>query len=153
MQTIQQQRAKYALEQVNAAAKDKSIHSEYKSYASSLPAMIHMNGLGQAVAFFKAKSAPDKTLEKKNVKERAYFSLYQTLSNWLCGKFEMDNRPIQPYDKYRANQEADVLTGITKEDMHAYRLAQAESQALMDWVKKFAKAIMTEDNENKGSNN
>jgi CRISPR-associated protein Cmr5 len=27
--------------------------------------------------------------------------------------------------------------------MHHYRLAQAEAQMLMDWVKKFAKAYMT----------
>lgn len=152
MQTIQQQRAKYALDQVNAAAKDKSIHSEYKSYASNLPAMIHMNGLGQAVAFFKSKSAPNKESANKNPKEKAYYLLYKTLSDWLCGKFEMDNRPIQPYDKYRNIQDADVLTGITKEDMHTYRLAQAEAQALMDWVKKFAKAFMTEDgNANRGN--
>jgi CRISPR-associated protein Cmr5 len=29
--------------------------------------------------------------------------------------------------------------------LHHYRLAQAEAQMLMDWVKKFAKAYMTSD--------
>jgi CRISPR-associated protein Cmr5 len=116
-QTIQQQRAKYALDCVQEAAKDKAIHKEYKSYASNLPAMIHMNGLGQAAAFFKSKSDTHR-------------KLYDLLSDWLCCH-------NQPYAGC-----ANLLEGITTKDMHHYRLAQAEAQALMDWVKKFAKAFM-----------
>lgn len=137
MQTIQQQRAKYALEKVNEAAKDKSIHKEYKSYASSLPAMIHMNGLGQAAAFFKSKgnSSP------------AHAALYAVLSNWLCSHDDdlkkKQEMPKQPYVGC-----ANLLEGITTKDVHTYRLAQAEAQALMDWVKKFAKAFMTDGDDN-----
>ncbi|HPY39264.1 MAG TPA: type III-B CRISPR module-associated protein Cmr5 [Thiolinea sp.] len=146
-QTIQQQRAAYALKKVQAASEDKAIHSEYKSYASNLPAMIHMNGLGQAAAFFKAKSASDKTADKRNVKEKAYFLLYETLSDWLCSKGTVIHpMPIQPYAGC-----TNLLDGITTKDMHAYRLAQAEAQMLMDWVKKFAKAFMTEDDKKQGS--
>lgn len=120
MQTIQQQRAKYALEKVNQAATNPRIsHKEYKSYASSLPAMIHMNGLGQAAAFFISKGD-------------THGELYHLLSGWLCKKG-------QPYENCQS-----LLDGITTKDMHAYRLAQAEAQMLMDWVKKFAKAFMTE---------
>lgn len=128
MQTIQQQRAKYALYCVQEAAKDKAIHKEYKSYASSLPAMIHMNGLGQAAAFFKSKGS----------NSPAHSALYTLLSNWLC-------QADQPYAGC-----ANLLEGITTKNMHAYRLAQAEAQALMDWVKKFAKAFMTEGDDNGG---
>ncbi|MFI0399400.1 MAG: type III-B CRISPR module-associated protein Cmr5 [Thiolinea sp.] len=116
MQTIQQQRAKYALDEVKAAL-DRGVNKkEYKSYASSLPAMIHMNGLGQAAAFFKSKGGTHR-------------ELYNLLSGWLT-------QANQPYVG------KDLLEGITTENMHAYRLAQAEAQALMDWVKKFAKAFM-----------
>ena len=125
MQTIQQQRAKYALEQVQAALDRKVSQKEYKSYASSLPAMIHMNGLGQAAAFFKSKGT----------KGDAHGDLYNLLSDWLC-------KTGQPYAGCK-----DLLEGITTRDMHTYRLAQAEAQALMDWVKKFAKAFMTQDDE------
>lgn len=148
MQTIQQQRAAYALKAVQDAAKDKTIHSEYKSYACNLPAMIHMNGLGQAAAFFKAKSAPEKNPDKRNTKERAYFLLYETLSDWLCSKGDrISPMPMQPYTNC-----ANLLEGITTKDMHAYRLAQAEAQMLMDWVKKFAKAFMTSEDDNNGGN-
>jgi len=154
-QTIQQQRAKYAMERVLEAAKDKEIHGEYKSYASSLPAMIHTNGLGQAAAFFRSKSAFDKAENKRNKKEKAYFLLYETLSDWLCSRGNTINpMPKQPYSKPNKEKPTenyqDMLEGITLEDMHTYRLAQAEAQALMDWVKKFAKAFMVdESNDNK----
>ncbi|MEN9501706.1 MAG: hypothetical protein RI964_991 [Pseudomonadota bacterium] len=120
MQTIQQQRAKYALEQVNAAIARGVNQKEYRAYASNLPAMIHMNGLGQAAAFFKSKGD-------------THVELYNLLSGWLC-------KNGQPY----ANCQ-NLLDGITTKDINAYRLAQAEAQMLMDWVKKFAKAFMMED--------
>ncbi len=123
MQTLQQERARYALTCVKATAerlagKTKE-QGEYKSYAASLPAMIHMNGLGQAAAFFKSKGGQ-------------YDALYELLSQWLCKK----NQPFADY--------SDLLVGITNADMQTYQLAQAEAQALMDWVKKFAKAYLQE---------
>ena len=125
MQTMQQQRAKYALEQVNAAIARNVNQKEYRAYASNLPAMIHMNGLGQAAAFFKSKGD-------------THAQLYNLLSGWLC-------QPNQPYAGC-----ANLLDGITTKDMHHYRLAQAEAQMLMDWVKKFAKAFMTSEDGNGG---
>ena len=121
MQTIQQQRAKFALTEVQKAAFNTRIdNKEYKSYASSLPTMIHINGLGQATAFFKSKGGTHK-------------ALYKLLSDWLT-------QENQPYKNH-----TDLMDGIVNNDMHHYRLAQAEAQALMDWVKKFAKAYMTEE--------
>jgi len=124
-QTIQQQRAKFALERIQKLPikLKPSELVEFISYASGLPAMIHMNGLGQAMAFCKLKS-----------KERdSYGELYQLVSDWLC-------ESTQPY----ANKQ-DVLEGITQCDMAHYQLAQAEALVLMNWVKKFAKAFLAED--------
>lgn len=138
-QTIQQKRAKFALERVQKFAKqledvkltnddkkrkeEEAKQKEFVSYASGLPAMIHMNGLGQAMAFCKLKS-----------KDRdSYGQLYQLVSDWLCEQG-------QPYQG-----KSDVLTGITQEDSAHYQLAQAEALVLMSWVKKFAKAFLAED--------
>lgn len=140
MQTMQQKRAKYALEAVQKAIDDRRVNQkEYKAYAANLPAMIHMNGLGQAVAFFKSKG------NGKDSKAKAYLSIYNTLSDWLCGN--VDGAKTQPYTGSR-----DLLEGITNKDMQHYQVAQAEAQALMDWVKKFAKAFMDSDEktDNKG---
>ncbi|MCX7096284.1 MAG: type III-B CRISPR module-associated protein Cmr5 [Methylococcales bacterium] len=102
MQTIQQQRAAFALERVQNAAHNHRVNkSEYKSYASALPAMIHINGLGQAAAFYKSKGDTHELL-------------YELLSDWLT-------KPNQPYAG-----KSDLITGITEENMHQYRLAQAE---------------------------
>jgi len=123
MQLMQQKRAAFALQSVKKAKQQIEFESykesEYKSYAMHFPTLIHTNGLGQASAFFKAKGG-------------AHELLYQLLSDWLT----QENKPF-------ANK-GDLLTGITESDMQAYRLAQAEAQALMDWVKKFAKAYMDE---------
>ncbi len=124
-QTIQQLRAKFALDQVNDLKSQLKAdeQKEFISYASSLPAMIHMNGLGQAMAFCKVKG-----------QERlSYQSLYQLVSTWLC-------KPAQVYGGC-----SDVLTGITGKDMQHYQLAQAEALLLMSWVKKFAKAFLAEE--------
>lgn len=120
MQTIQQQRAKFALERVISASSNSAVNQkEYKSCAASFPVMIHMNGLGQAAAFYKSKGGE-------------HARLYDLLSEWLT-------KAGQPYAK-----KADLLEGITQDNMHSYRLAQAEAQALMGWVKKFTMAYMGE---------
>lgn len=120
MQTIQQKRAKFALTEVMSASNNSSVNAkEYKSYAAGLPAMIHTSGLGQAAAFYKAKGGEHRRL-------------YDLLSEWLT-------QEDQPYSGRQ-----DLLDGITNDDMHSYRLAQAESQALMDWVKRFSSAYMVE---------
>jgi len=125
MQTMQQKRAKFALEGVQNAKDRRVSAKEYKSYAAGFPAMIQMNGLGQAAAFYRSKGVGN------TPKQVAYLSLYNLLSDWL-------KTTGQPY----VNQ--DLLIGITTGNMHAYMLAQGEALALLDWVKKFAKAFMEE---------
>ncbi|MBL4661957.1 MAG: type III-B CRISPR module-associated protein Cmr5 [Alcanivoracaceae bacterium] len=123
IQTIEQQRAKKALEDIQKVTdlKDEKIKKEFLSYANEFPAMIHMNGLGQAVAFYRSK---DDTHQK----------LYKVLSDWLCGD-----------DKIYAS--GDLLKNITDGDMSAYRMAQTEAQAYLVWLKSFARAYLKE---NKG---
>jgi len=120
-QTMQQRRAAFALQRVRQAAENPKIkHKEYRSHAASLPAMIHINGLGQTAAFCLQKG-------------ETYKVLYDLLSDWLT-------QPGQPY-----HGRQDLITGITTCDMHRYRLAQAEAIVLLDWVKRFAKALMPDD--------
>ncbi len=123
MQTLQQERARFALNKVKAALDEAKYAGfapkEFKSQAESFPAMIRMNGLGQAAAFYLGKGG-------------AHERLYKLLSEWLTGE-------NQPYHSHK-----NLLDGITQGDMHRYRLAQAEALLLLDWVKKFAKAFAEE---------
>lgn len=129
VQTPQQRRASYALqavkEAVGADGKPPKAHvkpSEFKACAANLPAMIRMNGLGQAAAFAYSQN-------KDN--DQTWKALYDILSDWL-------RQEKQPYAG------KDLLTGITEGDQTVYRLAQVEALLLLDWVKQFAKACVRE---------
>jgi len=56
MQTIEQERAKHALDAVKKwEGKGASEQKELKSYVVAMPAMILMSGFGQTCAFYKSK--------------------------------------------------------------------------------------------------
>ncbi|MBS9781368.1 MAG: type III-B CRISPR module-associated protein Cmr5 [Gammaproteobacteria bacterium] len=112
IQSIEQQRAKYALKKVQAV--NPMDYDEWKARANEIPAMIQMNGLGQTVAFYLSKGSVHK-------------QMYDLLSEWLCKEMK-----IYP--------DMGLMNGITTQDMSTYRIAQAEAQALLIWVKKFSKA-------------
>lgn len=122
-QTLSQRRAAYALTSVKAL-EDATFQGEVRSYAANLPPMIQMNGFGQALAFCRSKSGAGTN------RERAYRALYTLVSDWLV-------RPDQPYADH-----TDALDGIVAESMSVYRLAQTETLALLDWVKRFASAYL-----------
>ncbi len=90
-----------------------------KARASELPFMIHTNGLGPALAFFKSKK--DKY---------GYDKLYLVLQSWLT-------QPARPFAG-----KPDLMAAITETDFNTYRLAQAEAIVYMDWVKKFSSAYL-----------
>lgn len=123
MQTLQQQRAKSALEAVKKLTQENKPDElkKLKSRASELPFMIHTAGLGQAAAFFKSK------------KKDGYPELFKILEGWLC-------QTGRPYE----GKTPDLLGGITSKDMTTYRVAQAEAMAYMHWVKTFAAAYWTD---------
>ncbi len=132
MQTMQQKRAKYALDKVEEVKEKDSKdlnQKEYKSYAQNFPAMIRMNGLGQAAAYYLSKGSGEKG-------NPAYNALYELLSDWM-------KKPGQPYAGLD-----NLMIGITTKDMHHYRQAQAEALLLLDWIKKFAKAFIEEEKKN-----
>ena len=128
-QTIEQQRAAYALQEIHRLAETDVKRSELRSYSSALPAMIHTNGLGQALAFCRAKGQGNSGT--------AYRKLYRLLSGWLT----QDGQPLASLE---AAGERDALTQLTRVDLEHYRVAQVEALALMEWVRKFAIAFLVD---------
>lgn len=126
LQTVQQQRAAFALAKVQAILlemeqrNDLKAAKELRSYAAGFPAMIQINGLGQAAAFYRSQG-------------NTYQLLYDLLSEWLTRQRQI------------FGSSTDLLDGICCSDMHSYRFAQVEALLLLDWVKKFAKAYVQED--------
>jgi len=127
IQTMQQQRAKFALEGVKRAAQklSRAAQNEYCSHVAGLPFMIHANGLGQSAAFYSSKAIGSETND--------YRLIYELLSDWL-------KEPGQPFEG------RELLEGITQCDMSSYLVAQAEAMVFMNWARKFAIAFMQGDN-------
>ena len=118
-QSLAQQRAKDALNKVEKLVQEND-YGNYKSYVSGLPAEIIMSGLGQAMALVKSKSG-----KKGNPQ------LYTHLNTWLC-----DDRKNAPYPT------GDLIKHITEGDESKYIHAQEEAMAYLEWLKKFAVALL-----------
>lgn len=125
-QIIQQQRAAYALQQVLQVKAQQSteVQKRFKAYSNSLPAMIQMNGIGQALAFAYQKSNGNKD------ENMGWCALFKTVGQWLL------QRDI--WGKQEAN--ANVVKVLAEGNQEQYQLAQAEAQALLSWIKDFTRA-------------
>lgn len=149
--TLEQKRAAKAWYQVNAVPKD--VQKDYRSLVRKLPAMIRMNGLGQALAFLLAQ-------EKKTAKEIRQFNigqsgkeklgadglLYKHLEEWLIGE-EPESSTVAgtPAQGYKADlpwpsTNTTLMENVLRSDSTIYRLATAEALAYLGWLKRFAEA-------------
>ena len=124
-QSLDQRRAKHALKCIKEREKDAK-QSDYLSYVKALPATILQNGLGQAMATLLAAS--------KGKEKDAHYCLYEDVQSWLCDSSEDEIFPNQ----------RDLLEAITQNDQQHYLKAQAEAQAYLIWLKKFAAAFLND---------
>jgi CRISPR-associated protein Cmr5 len=117
VRTRDQERAEFAYKKIREVKNN----NNYKSLVRGFPTMILQNGLGQALAFLKAKG------------EIHHLSLYNHINEWL-GDHE--------------NNAFDILKEIISRDSFIYRLYTKETLLLLIWLKKFAEAEI-EDNSKK----
>lgn len=98
---------------------------EYGSLARSAPADVQANGLGQILAFWRAKASKD----GKPNPETAHYQILQHVTDWLNHQ-----NSLQLETK-------DMVTWITtSDDMSDYRRAAAETIAFLIWLKRFTEA-------------
>lgn len=93
--------------------------SEYGSLAREMPTLIQINGLAQTLAFLKAKS------------KEHHQKMFNHLSDWVCQRFSFP--------------EGDLLSNALRLDSQSYRRATAESLAFLQWIKRFAEAVIEKD--------
>ncbi|MDX1992634.1 MAG: type III-B CRISPR module-associated protein Cmr5 [bacterium] len=127
-QTLQQKRAAHAwgcIEQITKKPED--FRKKYGSQVRGLPALIQSDGLGQALAFLKAKD--------KNKKESYYFVAYEHIASWAQDK------------ESGLNAQGDFLEWLLKQSTTDYRRATAEVLAYLSWIKRFAEAKGWQDEE------
>ena len=126
-QSLAQKRACDALEKIKAI--EELPYGNYAAYVKALPANIILSGLGQALAMEKEgsrKGAPSVSAGHK--------LLYCHLDDWLRRGWSSG-----PY--YGLDRE-DILEAIVKGSEDDYIRAQSEAMAYLDWLKKFAGALL-----------
>jgi len=123
IRSMEQDRAEFALTQIEAAHKlSGELPKEIRRHLNGLPALIRMNGLGQALAFFRMKGTGS-----------SHELIYQMVGAWLCAA----NSKGRIFTEHN-----DILSAITRSDVQHYMAAQNEALALLEWLKKFAVAIL-----------
>jgi CRISPR-associated protein Cmr5 len=117
-QTMEQKRAQAAWADVlEVKADPNKFQSEYQSLVQGAPADVLTNGLGQTLAFLKAKGKGE------------HQALLKHLNQWVC-----------PWMGWA--QEDDLLRKLTEPNSGSdvYRRATAEAMAYLVWLKRFAEA-------------
>jgi CRISPR-associated protein Cmr5 len=115
--SLEQDRAKSAWEVIAAYKKahtDKEAQTKLRALAQGAPADIQIAGLGQTLAFWRAK------------KETHHITLSEAVSTWVKGQIKWKD-------------DLNLLRWITdKAETNDYRRATAEALAFLKWVKYFA---------------
>jgi CRISPR-associated protein Cmr5 len=127
MSTLEQERAKFALERIDAVVQAKKDLAKFKTQLVKLPARLHSNGLGQTVAFYLATGEGKPEVE-----------ICRWLETWLSRERNV----------YPAGKLIHCITGSALPegaDAEAkYREASAEARALAVWLKRFAEAFIAD---------
>ena len=124
VQTLEQERARFALEKINRWRINGQLQDGADSYTrlvQKFPAMVITNGLGQALAYL---------LADNEGKQKPSRKLYNDLGEWLVTR-----RIYQgPHDK--------LIDLLITGDRRTYQLATEETLALVTWMTKFAEAFL-----------
>lgn len=99
----------------------------YKSYVRKIPQMILSNGLGQTLAFIKAKT------ERGN----AYDLIYTQLTEYM--KSNTTARITMPLN------ENDLVQWVISSNSSDYRYITQELLAFLNWLKRFAEGMIEEE--------
>lgn len=119
-QTKDQERAAKAWACVSDV-KGRAYQKDYKSLAQKLPSYILTNGLGQTLAFLKAKGKSNRADEHE--------ILFGHVSGWVISQVDREG--------------SDLLKWVMEKDSVAYRRAVTETLAFVSWLKRFAEAELS----------
>jgi CRISPR-associated protein Cmr5 len=127
--TLEQERAQQAWACVQEVTnKPQEFKKKYGSLARKVPMLVLTNGLGQTLAFLKAKGKNDPADE--------HTVLFRHLSSWVLSQVASSTPASN----------GDLLQWVLQNDSAAYRRATTEALAFLAWLKRFAEAeLPTED--------
>jgi CRISPR-associated protein Cmr5 len=129
--TIEQQRGERAWQAIKEAKERLGEkQKEYRSLARGLNAMIQINGLGQTLAFLKAKGKGE---QNGQAAQTPHGLLYQHLSSWVGEQMHTERKSLLEWIVAQTTSRAD------------YRRATAECLAFGNWLRRFAEAELKGD--------
>ncbi|MGC9101205.1 MAG: type III-B CRISPR module-associated protein Cmr5 [Caldisericum sp.] len=105
----------------------KDLIDNYKSYVRKISSMILSNGLGQTLAFVKAKSQ----------RGNAYDLIYKQLTEYM--KSNHTTRISMPQDKN------ELVEWVISRNSQDYRYITQEIVAFLQWLKRFAEGLIEEE--------
>jgi len=131
MPNIEQQRAGFALECVTKITPGSAGH--YVSYVSAMPAQILNNGLGQTIATLLAAAG------RKGGTNDPHYVLCNHVAQWLRSKEQIFSK-----QKTQNWGPVELIRALMNADQQTYLEAQIEVLAFLEWLKKFARALIEE---------
>jgi len=123
--TKEQQRSAFALEKITNVYGE-TISKEDANFIVGVPTMILTGGLAQTMAFLLSKQDPKKANDVKEVK------LFKIIQQWLTSELRVPNE---------GGDTRKFLEHFAKLDHEKYLLAQKEALALLQWLKRYARAF------------
>ncbi len=123
--TMEQERADFAWRKIKEV--DAKVQEEYSSLVKKAPSDIQTNGLGQTIAFWRAKGYENG--HPKDDGKNAHAQLLDHLTQWLKSSDAL------------GLQTENLVEWVSKTaQVDEYRRATAEAIAFLVWLKRFAEA-------------
>ncbi len=123
MQTKEQQRSAFALQKVQTVFRI-PVSKDVANFVVGVPTLVLENGLGQTLAFLLSKQKTEHT------------NICDILRDWLGQEIQA----LQTKDNFS------FLQNLARLEQHSYLRAQQEALALLQWLKRYARAFQEEKN-------
>ena len=137
MQTKEQQRSEFALNQVKKVFQI-PVDEKVANFVVGVPTMILTNGLGQTLAFLLSKhKEPDaRDSEEKKKDKLKYRDAFDIIQRWLNQQKAMG---LTETDRFSFLRKLSII------DQTTYLRAQKESLAMLQWLKRYVRAFVKEE--------
>lgn len=137
---LDRKRAAHALHAVSKLVGKSEVASGYKSYVKGAPAMVLTLGLGQALATLLARAGNDEDKGQGGT-PAAYRMLFDHTTEWLFGGED----PTGLLGAHKQMTDRAGRIGVLLElGQRDYLALQNEALAYLEWLKKFANALLAE---------
>jgi CRISPR-associated protein Cmr5 len=131
------QNALSAIQRLAALPEAPGAYGNYVGYVKALPTNIRSLGLGQALAFLLSKAASERKPPAHELLTTPHGLLYAHVTAWLASRRIYDG-DISP---------GNFMDRLVNGDQERYLSAQIEAMAYLDWLKKFAVALLEQPKE------